>query len=115
MKDSEFLDIVDHFHKMCVSVLKAKGLEYGATEHRLIQFYEMANLEHRSPMECLVSQASKHFTSISTMAKLPRGFPRTLWLEKFGDLANYCALGVALATELLGEQNDSSEEPAQVG
>lgn len=81
-------------------VLKKKEKEYSNGRDRLEQFHRAAAAQNILPTEALVGMATKHFTSITDMAKDPSNYTFKQWHEKLDDLRNYADLLDALLTDI---------------
>lgn len=81
-------------------ILARKEKEYSNGKDRLEQFHRAASAQNILPTEALVGMMTKHFTSITDMAKDPSNHTFKQWHEKLDDLRNYCDLLDALVTDI---------------
>jgi hypothetical protein len=81
-------------------VLKKKEKEYSGNKDRLEQFHRAGSAQNILPTEALVGMMTKHFTSITDMAKDPINHTFKQWHEKLDDLRNYCDLLDALINDM---------------
>jgi hypothetical protein len=96
MTYQDFNNLVEEQFGICRAILEAKGKEYAPdTADRLSAFKHAAHLLHRSPVQALAGQMSKHTISIFELAEL-NNKDKELWLEKITDSMNYLLLLKAL-------------------
>ncbi len=105
MKQQEFMELREELNSHCTNLLGgAKLIEYASDEKdRLSQFKRIGAVKDCHPVQALCGMMVKHETSIHDMANaLDKGktFDRKSWVEKIGDLRNYCDLMYALLIEL---------------
>jgi|GEM_PF-6886737 len=81
-------------------LLTAKGKHYGGATNRLEQFHRAGAAQNILSTEALIGMATKHYTSITDMAKKPYDFTLNQWHEKLDDLRNYMDLLDALITDI---------------
>jgi len=96
MDHMTFMSEREDLHKHCTDTLEEKAGDYAKyTNDRLNQFKRAACLENKSSAEALCGMMVKHETSIHDMAAaITSGnhYDKKKWLEKIGDLRNYCDL-----------------------
>lgn len=95
MISSVFYDIFEDQIERCRNVLGVKAEEY-ATEDRLHNFKQAANLQGISATKALGGMMSKHTISIYDMIKSGEKYSESMWNEKIGDSINYLILLRAL-------------------
>lgn len=100
MTNEQFMLHLDQATLRRKEVLKKKEKEYSGGKDRLDQFHRAAAAQNILPTEALVGMATKHFTSITDMAKDPTNFTFKQWHEKLDDMRNYCDLLDALITDV---------------
>lgn len=101
MDREKFDSVVIQANVNSMRVLAEKQDQYSDPEgNRLQQFYDAAEDEAITPTEALTGMARKHWTSITHMAKNPKGFSMKDWLDKTIDLRNYTYLLEALLIDL---------------
>ena len=81
-------------------ILVKKEKEYSNGKDRLEQFHRAGSAQNILPTEALVGMMTKHFTSLTDMAKDPSNHTFEQWHERLDDLRNYCDLLDALVTDV---------------
>jgi hypothetical protein len=99
MTNQEFNTLVDNQFKYCKQLLDVKGKEYAPdTTDRLSAFKTASHVLHKTPIQALGGQMSKHTISIYEL--IDNGCTdMALWQEKITDSINYHLLLKALITE----------------
>lgn len=94
MTIERFNEIVEEFtDERIKKLLIKKGTEYSLDgTDRLSNFKNGASISHWDPVDVLFGYQLKHITSYIDMINSSEKFPRDLWLEKMGDIANYFIL-----------------------
>ena len=87
------------FHRRS-ALLDTKRKIYSGEKDRLEQFHRAGAVQNILPTEALIGMATKHFTSITDMAKDPSNFTRKQWNEKLDDMRNYMDLLDALIDDV---------------
>ena len=100
MTSEQFLLHVQQSTLRRTEVLKKKEKEYSGNKDRLEQFHRAGSAQNILPTEALVGMMTKHFTSITDMAKDPSNHTFKQWHEKLDDLRNYCDLLDALIADV---------------
>jgi hypothetical protein len=95
MNNEEFMAERENFHKELTEILNRKAQGYDTSKSRFEHFRRAALLNQESTAETVMSMASKHEVSLHDMVRaVSKGqtFERKVWLEKIGDMRNYCDL-----------------------
>jgi hypothetical protein len=95
----KFNEIREELDDHCSKLLEVKKAEYATDKDRLIQFKKSGALESCHPVRALTGKMAKHETSIHDMVNIVnsgQSFTASVWIEKIGDLRNYCDLLYAL-------------------
>jgi hypothetical protein len=100
MTNKQFLEHLEIATARRREILKKKEKEYSNGKDRLEQFWRAGAAQNILPTEALVGMATKHFTSITDMAKEPTNYTGNQWNEKLDDLRNYMDLLDALVTDI---------------
>ena len=87
------------FHRR-TALLDIKRKAYSGNKDRLEQFHRAGAVQNILPTEALIGMATKHFTSITDMAKNPDNFTRKQWNERLDDMRNYMDLLDALVDDI---------------
>ncbi len=96
MNFQDFNKLVDEQIQTCKALLDSKGKEYAPdTADRLSAFKTAARLQHKTPIQALGGQMSKHTISLYEMIE-NNSKDEALWLEKITDSMNYLLLLKAL-------------------
>ena len=92
---------VEDGHNRSKRVLLRKGKVY-ATEDgdRLDQFHRAGEAQGIGSAQALIGMVTRHFISITDMAKCPLLYSRKQWNERIVDLRNYTHLLDALLRDL---------------
>lgn len=104
MTNEQFMIEVENSHNRSKKVLIKKAAEYSGDEDRLEQFYRAGCAQMITSASALIGMATKHFTSIADMAKMPKMYPLKKWNEKLTDLRNYTYLLDALVRDVREEE-----------
>jgi hypothetical protein len=102
MTNDEFIKCREELEAHCKSTLFAKEKEYSDGVDRLVQFKSVASFRNISAMDALAGMMVKHESSIHQMCKNGNEgvlYTYDQWLEKIGDLRNYCDLLWATVSE----------------
>ena len=100
MDNGQFMYLIHMSFERRKAILVKKEKEYSNGKDRLEQFHRAASAQNILPTEALVGMMTKHFTSITDMAKDPSNHTFKQWHEKLDDLRNYCDLLDALVTDI---------------
>lgn len=100
MNNEEFMYYIHTAFERRKAILVKKEKEYSNGKDRLEQFHRAASAQNILPTEALVGMMTKHFTSITDMAKDPSNHTFRQWHEKLDDLRNYCDLLDALVIDV---------------
>lgn len=101
MNAQEFMLEVENSHNRSKKVLLMKASEYSDEDgDRLEQFYRAGSVQDILATEALIGMATKHYTSICSMAKNPLNYSIKEWNEKLTDLRNYTYLLDALIRDM---------------
>ena len=100
MNKVQFMSHIEDAFARRKEILKKKEKEYSGGRDRLEQFYRAGAAQNILPTEALIGMATKHFTSITDMAKDPSNYTTNQWHEKLDDLRNYMDLLDALVTDI---------------
>lgn len=96
MNYQDFNNLVEEQFGICRAILETKGKEYAPDEaDRLSAFKTASCVLHKTPIQALVGQMSKHTISLYELAELDNR-DEDLWLEKITDSMNYLLLLKAL-------------------
>ena len=102
MKTQDFNDLVEEQFGICRAILETKGKEYAPDDQdRLSAFKTAGSVLHRTPIQALGGQMSKH--TISLFEMIENGCTDIdLWQEKITDSINYHLLlkGLIIETRL---------------
>ena len=110
MTYDDFNKAVEEQYKICRAVLDKKSKEYAPKEDRLSAFKTAAAVMHKTPLQALSGQMSKHSVSLFEMVELNHDYnDMALWQEKLTDSINYLFLMKAL---LLDEQASEAHKRA---
>lgn len=98
MTIERFNEIVNEFtDERIKKLLVKKANEYSLDNaDRLANFKSGANIASWDPIKVLFGYQLKHITSYIDMINSDEKFSRDLWLEKTGDIVNYCILLLGL-------------------
>lgn len=111
MTYEEFNNVVEEQYKICKAVLDKKSKEYAPKADRLSAFKTASCILHKTPLQALSGQMSKHSVSLFEMIDLDHDYnDMALWQEKLTDSINYLFLMKAL---LLDEQASEAQKQAQ--
>lgn len=101
MSLNEFNKLVDEQFEICHKVLDRKSKEYAPDNaDRLSAFKTASHVLHKTPVQALVGQMSKHTVSLFELAD--KGcIDEELWLEKLTDSINYHLLLKGLIQDTL--------------
>ncbi len=103
MNFNTFNRLVEDQFKVCKEILAKKGKEYAPdTGNRLSAFYTAAELQHKTPIQALGGQMSKHTISLYEMIE-NNSKDLELWQEKIIDSTNYLFLLHALVLEMCSD------------
>lgn len=93
MKYNDFNNLLELQFETCKAVLNKKAKEYAPNVEgdRLEAFKTAANLQHKTPIQALAGQMSKHTISLFEMAERECD-DMDLWEEKIVDSINYLFL-----------------------
>lgn len=106
MKTQDFNELVEEQFGICKAILETKGKEYAPDDSdRLSAFKTAGSVLHRTPIQALGGQMSKHTISLFEMIENDCK-DNDLWLEKLTDQINY----LLLLKGLIRDQN-SPESP----
>jgi len=102
MNNQDFNHLIDIVNERTKEILTKKASEYAidSTQDRLTQFHRAGSAQDINPAQALLGMMTKHYTSVSDMAKNPTGFTYSLWMEKLTDLHNYLYLLEGLICDL---------------
>lgn len=101
MDNATFMIEVENSHNRSKRVLLKKEKEYNVEDsNRLDQFYRAGFAQNINPCEALIGMATKHYTSIADMCKVPSNYSVKQWNEKLTDLRNYTYLLDALVRDM---------------
>ena len=100
MNKVQFMSHIEDAFARRKEILQKKEKEYSGGRDRLEQFYRAGAAQNTLPTEALIGMATKHFTSITDMAKDPSNYTTNQWHEKLDDLRNYMDLLDALVTDI---------------
>jgi len=92
MTKEDFEQLVLTEHEESCSILSRKATEYAGKEDRLLNFKQAAGLRSINSVEAAMGMLTKHFVSVSDMAKNPIKYPIEQWDEKLRDIRNYTYL-----------------------
>jgi hypothetical protein len=99
MNTNTFNRLVEDQFKVCKEILAKKGREYAPDSgDRLQAFKTAAKLQHKTPIQALGGQMSKHTISLYEMIE-NNSKDLSLWQEKIIDSTNYLFLLHALILE----------------
>jgi len=99
MNQTEFNEFREVLNEHCTKILGIKKEEYATDGDRLRQFKIAGVLNDCHPVRALTGLMSKHETSIHDMSNAVNNgesYSADMWIEKIGDLRNYCDLLYAL-------------------
>lgn len=97
MTYEDFNKAVEEQYKICRAVLDKKSKEYAPGADRLAAFKTAAAVMHKTPLQALSGQMSKHSVSLFEMVELDHDYnDMALWQEKLTDSINYLFLMKAL-------------------
>jgi len=102
MTNDNFVKCRQELEEHCSATLFAKEKEYSDGKDRLIQFKSVASFRNTSPMDALAGMMVKHESSLHQMCKNSNEqitYTYDQWMEKIGDLRNYCDLLWAVVYE----------------
>ena len=92
MKTQDFNELVEEQFGICRAILETKGKEYAPDDSdRLSAFKTAGSILHRTPIQALGGQMSKHTISLFEMIE-NNCTDNDLWLEKVTDQINYLLL-----------------------
>ena len=92
MKTQDFNNLVEEQFSICKQILEDKGREYAPDDcDRLSAFKTAGSVLHRTPIQALGGQMSKHTISLFEMIE-HNCQDKDLWLEKLTDQINYLLL-----------------------
>ncbi len=92
MKTQDFNDLVEEQFGICRAILETKGKEYAPDDQdRLSAFKTAGSVLHRTPIQALGGQMSKHTISLFEMIENDCT-DLDLWQEKLTDQINYLLL-----------------------
>ena len=100
MTNTQFLFHIQSSFDRRLALLNKKEKEYSNGKDRLEQFHRAGAVQNIKPTEALLGMATKHFTSITDMAKDPSNFTSQQWNEKLDDMRNYMDLLDALVEDM---------------
>ena len=100
MTNEEFISHNEEAYFRRVALLDIKRKAYSGDKDRLEQFHRAGAVQNILPTEALIGMATKHFTSITDMAKNPDNFTRKQWNERLDDMRNYMDLLDALVDDI---------------
>lgn len=104
MNYNDFNKLVDEQFNVCKELLETKGKEYAPdTADRLSAFKTASCMLHRTPIQALGGQMSKHTISIYEMIEQGNK-DQSLWLEKITDSMNYLLLLKALLQDEMSSE-----------
>lgn len=96
MNYQDFNKLVEEQFGICRAILETKGKEYAPDmSDRLSAFKTASSVLHKTPIQALTGQMSKHTISLYELAELDCK-DKELWLEKITDSMNYLLLLKAL-------------------
>lgn len=90
MTSFEFLETI-------INRMKKKALEYAPGSNPFQNFDDTARRTGKTPLQCLLSFADKHITSVTQMINSGKSYPIEVWDEKLGDVIAYMALARGLS------------------
>ena len=97
MTYEDFNKAVEEQYEICKAVLDKKSKEYAPKEDRLSAFKTAAAVMHKTPLQALSGQMSKHSVSLFEMVELNHDYnDMAFWQEKLTDSINYLFLMKAL-------------------
>lgn len=101
MNLQDFNNLVEEQFGICRAILETKGKEYAPDNaDRLSAFKTASHVLHKTPVQALVGQMSKHTVSLFELAD--KGCTdEELWLEKLTDSINYHLLLKGLIQDTL--------------
>ena len=103
MNFNTFNRLVEDQFKVCKEILAKKGKEYAPdSADRLSAFKTAAKLQHKTPIQALGGQMSKHTISLYELIEMDSS-NLELWQEKIIDSTNYLFLLHALVLEKLSD------------
>lgn len=109
MNVTDFNNLVEEQFNICRAILETKGKEYAPDEgDRLSAFKTAADVLHRTPVQALGGQMSKHTISLFEMIE-NNCEDQDLWLEKLTDQINYLLLLKGLLCDTHHEARRSSQ------
>lgn len=92
MKTQDFNSLVEEQFGICRAILETKGREYAPDDgDRLSAFKTAGSVLHRTPIQALGGQMSKHTISLFEMIENDCK-DNDLWQEKLTDQINYLLL-----------------------
>lgn len=92
MKTQDFNELVEEQFGICRAILETKGKEYAPDDSdRLSAFKTAGSVLHRTPIQALGGQMSKHTISLFEMIENDCK-DNDLWQEKLTDQINYLLL-----------------------
>ena len=92
MKTQDFNNLVEEQFGICRAILETKGKEYAPDDQdRLSAFKTAGGVLHRTPIQALGGQMSKHTISLFEMIE-NNCTDLDLWQEKLTDQINYLLL-----------------------
>ena len=92
MNVQDFNNLVEEQFGICRAILETKGREYAPDEgDRLSAFKTAGSVLHRTPIQALGGQMSKHTISLFEMIE-QNNQDLDLWQEKLTDQINYLLL-----------------------
>lgn len=110
MNYTDFNNLVEEQFGICRAILETKSKEYAPNESdRLSAFKTAADVLHRTPIQALGGQMSKHTISLFEMIENDCK-DQDLWLEKLTDQINY----LLLLKGLLMDQEDTEGSQARL-
>lgn len=96
MTIERFNEIVKEFvDDRIFNLLVKKGKEYSLENDRLSNFKNAADISGWTNEQVLFGYQLKHITSYIDMLNSGKKFPKSLWVEKIGDITNYFLLLLA--------------------
>lgn len=100
MNIQDFNNLVEEQFGICRAILETKGKEYAPdVADRLSAFKTAAKLQHKTPIQALGGQMSKHTISLYEMIE-NNSSDADLWKEKITDSMNYLLLLTALLQDV---------------
>ena len=96
MTNEEFKKCMEESIQRSKDVLGAKAVEYAGDMDRLENFKAAAAVQGITPVRALVGMMTKHYVSITKMARSSHPYNPKVWDEKLVDLRNYTILLDAL-------------------